>query len=139
MVCSYRRGTRLDCNLCFVDDGSFCSKSQPTSGSTGGTEVHENAIEWESGERGGFECYIAADNEENEAAEVYKDDDEDEDGGIVLSISPTFNTLTLTLRDDGTMRFIKYVSSNAPSNRFDIATSYSVEYSDDEDETTEGS
>ena len=129
----------MDCNLCFVDDGSFCSKSQPTTGSTVGTEVHENAFEWESGERGGFECYIAADNEENEAAEVYKDDDEDEDGGIVLSISPTFNTLTLTLRDDGTMRFIKYVSSSAPSNRFDIATSYSVEYSDDEDETTEGS
>ena len=129
--------TRLDCNLCFVDDGSFRSKSQQTSDLTGGTEAHDNAIEWESGERGGFECYIAADNEENEAAEVYKDDDEDEDGGIVLSISPTFNTLTLTLRDDGTMRFIKYVSSNAPSNRFDIATSYCVEYSDDEDETTE--
>ena len=127
---------RLDCNLCFVDDGTMnnANKSENRAGSSSSENIDEKTIEWESGERGGFECYIAAENEENEAAEVYKDDDDDEDGGIVLSVSPSFNTLSLALRDDGTMRFIKYISSVAPSNRYDIATSYCVDYSDDEEE-----
>ena len=83
------------------------NKSENRAGSSSSENIDEKTIEWESGEHGGFECYIAAENEENEAAEVYKDDDDDEDGGIVLSVSPSFNTLSLALRDDGTMRFIK--------------------------------
>jgi prolyl 3-hydroxylase /prolyl 3,4-dihydroxylase len=125
--------SRLDCNLCFVDDGLL--NIDGSKKNNGNTEVNnDKIIDWESGERGGFECYIAAENEDNEAAEVYKHDNDDEDGGIVLSVSPRFNTLSLALRDDGTMRFIKYVSSVAPSNRYDISTSFCVDYSDDEEE-----
>ena len=128
-----RCDSRLDCNLCFVDDGLL--NIDGSKKNNGNTEVNnDKIIDWESGERGGFECYIAAENEDNEAAEVYKHDNDDEDGGIVLSVSPTFNTLSLALRDDGTMRFIKYVSSVAPSNRYDISTSFCVDYSDDEEE-----
>ena len=61
--------------------------------------------EWESGEVGGFHCYIEAEDEAEEAAEVYQGAQQisDDDGGILLSVSPSFNTLSLALRDEGVM------------------------------------
>ncbi len=43
-----------------------------------------------------------------------------------MSVSPVSNTLSLVLRDEGVMRFIKYVSAGAPSSRWDISTEYKV-------------
>ena len=54
---------------------------------------------------GGFECYITADDEENEAAEVYKDgpaDGEDDDDGPI-NIDPVSNTLNLVVREEGSV------------------------------------
>ena len=62
----------------------------------------------------------------------------DDDGGIVLSVSPSFNTLSIALRDEGAMRFIKYVSKSAPSGRWDIATSFAVNYEDGSGSSDEG-
>ena len=68
-------------------------------------------------------------------AEVYKaaeEEDEDE----LLSVSATFNTLSLVHRDEGLMRFVKYVGHLAPSSRWDVAMQYTVEsvdHSDDEE------
>lgn len=64
--------------------------------------------------------------------------DPNDDGGILLSVSPSFNTLSVALRDEGTMRFIKYVSKNAPSGRWDVATSFGVNY-DEGDSDDDGS
>jgi hypothetical protein len=121
---------RLDATLCMVDD-----------------EDEFDASAWDFGEVGGFECYIAAD-EGGEAAgaaaaEVYTAaDPEDEDE--LLSVSATFNTLSLVHRDEGLMRFVKYVGHLAPSSRWDVAMQYTVEAvddsddDDDEDENDEG-
>lgn len=105
---------------------------------------------WSSGDVGGFECYIAADSTEEtaEAAEVFQsgygttqskpkqknkgtskdddeeNDDEEEEDTSLLSVTPGFNVLSLVLRDDKVMRFIKYVSANAPSSRWDVAYEY---------------
>ena len=77
---------------------------------------------------------IAADEEENTAAEVY-DDAADND---LLSVNPIANTLNLVLRDEGTMRFVKYVGFQAASSRWDVANVFEIEYSDDEgDESNE--
>jgi hypothetical protein len=46
---------RLDATLCFVDD-----------------EAESDALAWQSGEVGGFQCYIVADEEANAAAETYR-------------------------------------------------------------------
>ena len=111
---------RLDATLCFVDD-----------------EGEEASSAWDFGEVGGFECYIAADEEGVAAgaatAEVYKataEEDEDE----LLSVSATFNTLSLVHRDEGLMRFVKYVGHLAPSSRWDVAMQYTVEAVEDSDE-----
>lgn len=85
---------------------------------------------------GGFECYIAADDETglDEAADEYNQDDDTE----LLSVSPSNNTLSLVYRDPGTMRFVKYVGAGAPSARWDIAMEYEVEEQDEEEEEEEG-
>ncbi|CAJ1962250.1 unnamed protein product [Cylindrotheca closterium] len=111
----------LDATLCFVADGNEDDKAK-----------------WEYGDSGGFECYIEADeeNEEggNQAADEYNEDDDTE----LLSVSASNNTLSLVYRDPGTMRFVKYVGSSAPSSRFDIAMEYQVpEGEEDDDENAD--
>jgi len=65
--------------------------------------------------------------------EVYNANAE-EDVDELLSVSASFNTLSLVHRDEGLMRFVKYVSHLAPSSRWDIAAQYTVEGVADSDE-----
>ena len=109
------RETRLDATLCFVDDRTDDLSDQL----------------WESGDVGGFQCYIVADEEEGtEAAEVYKSKSEEEEDEL-LSIPPASNTLSLVLRDGGIMQFVKYVSAAAPGSRWDVASVFEIEEQDD--------
>ena len=91
---------RMDVVLCFVNDqsGDDC---------------------WGDGECGGFEAYLLADEEEDGPAEVYRQVHDDDTG--VLNVSPQFNSLNIVLRDEGLMRFVKYLSSSAPGSRWDIS------------------
>ena len=53
----------------------------------------------------------------------------------------TANTLNLVMRDEGTMKFVKYVSHAAPSSRWDVAAVYEVDQDDtdsDEDDVEDG-
>lgn len=102
-------------------------------------ELEGYAQHWADGDVGGFECFIAAeeDAEHAEAAEVYRGDLEQEESTL-LSVSAGNNALSLVLRDRGIMKFVKYVSANAPGSRWDITTEYELppdeDDSDDEDE-----
>jgi hypothetical protein len=101
---------RLDATLCFVDD-----------------QGDDLADSWESGDVGGFECYIEAEGEEGEsaeAAEVYRSNTKDD--GDLLSVSAASNVISLVMRDQGIMRFIKYVSYGAPGSRWDISMEYEI-------------
>lgn len=51
------------------------------------------------------------------------DDDAD---GTLLTVQPGFNRLLLVLRDEGVMRFVKYVSASAPGSRWDVRCEYEV-------------
>ena len=85
---------------------------------------------WESGDVGGFECYLKADEASAlEAAEVYDGGDNDDDDQI-LSVPAAANTMNLVLREPGTMRFVKYVSAAAPGSRWDAAAVYEVQTRD---------
>ncbi|KAG2198024.1 hypothetical protein INT47_004991 [Mucor saturninus] len=92
---------------------------------------------WEDGEVGGYECYMAPHDEEEDAA-VYKAADEE---GALLNLSAGRNELSLVLRDEGIMRFIKYVSAKAKGSRWDIAFEYDLPEgfggSDDDEEDEE--
>jgi len=79
--------------------------------------------EWASGEVGGFETYIAAEDEADADAAVYDGaaGEGGSDGGDLLSVEAQHNCLSIVLRDPGTLRFVKYVSAFAPSARCDVA------------------
>lgn len=52
---------------------------------------------------------------------IYMDENDE-----LLSILPAGNTFSMVLRDEGVMRFTKYVNSRAPSTRFDFCMVYEV-------------
>ncbi|OBZ83792.1 hypothetical protein A0J61_08155, partial [Choanephora cucurbitarum] len=57
----------------------------------------------------------------------------DEDGAL-LTLPAGRNELSLVLRDEGIMRFIKYVSAKSPGSRWDIAFEYDLPEEEEEDE-----
>ena len=119
----------LDATLCFAaGEGKQCLVDEETGDLVGSDD---DAV-WESGDCGGFECYVAADDDadatghEAIAADEYNDELDSE----LLSVSASNNTLSLVYRDPGTMRFVKYVGCRSPSSRWDISMEYEVEYFD---------
>lgn len=77
---------------------------------------------WEDGDVGGYECYMAPHDEEEDPA-TYKAADED---GALLTLPSGTNELSLVLRDEGVMRFIKYISARAPGSRWDFAYEFDL-------------
>lgn len=102
---------------------------------------------------GGYEVYMAGDDDDdhggdNEADEngkpksdpaVYKaakagGADGEEDDGILFSTSAAWNRMSIVLRDQGTLKFVKYVSRSAPGDRWDVTGEIEVEFDDDDEE-----
>eukprot|EP00550_Attheya_septentrionalis_P008770 CAMPEP_0198298068 /NCGR_PEP_ID=MMETSP1449-20131203/39555_1 /TAXON_ID=420275 /ORGANISM="Attheya septentrionalis, Strain CCMP2084" /LENGTH=566 /DNA_ID=CAMNT_0043999241 /DNA_START=149 /DNA_END=1846 /DNA_ORIENTATION=- len=91
----------LDATLCFAaGSGNQCIYDE----STGDQEGFDTDAVWDSGDVGGFECYIAADDEDEEEHDA-DDEYDDEDDTELLSVSASDNTLSLVYRNEGTMRF----------------------------------
>lgn len=65
---------------------------------------------------------------------IYQAAADDEDDGILVSNPAAWNTLSIVLRDRGTLRFVKYVSQSAPGDRWDFAGSVEVETEDDDEQ-----
>ncbi|KAL9082326.1 MAG: hypothetical protein Q9159_006498 [Coniocarpon cinnabarinum] len=108
---------------------------------------------------GGYEAYLAGDDDDDTASvdapanpstatgagqrrsgkadpavyQAYGEQDE-EDDGVLFNQPASWNTLTIVLRDKGTMRFVKYVSRSAPGDRWDISAAWKVTGSLDDDE-----
>jgi prolyl 3-hydroxylase /prolyl 3,4-dihydroxylase len=51
---------------------------------------------------------------------------EHEEDGMLLTVQPGYNRLLLVLRDEGVMRFVKYVSAAAESSRWDVCGEYEI-------------
>jgi Rps23 Pro-64 3,4-dihydroxylase Tpa1-like proline 4-hydroxylase len=100
---------------------------------------------------GGYEVYMAVDDDEddneNVAGEssntgagqrrkadpaVYKARSGDEDDGVVFSMPASWNTLSIVLRDQGLLRFVKYVSKSAKGDKWDIVGTYSLQAEEDD-------
>ncbi|KAF8328355.1 uncharacterized protein EI90DRAFT_3281311 [Cantharellus anzutake] len=98
--------------------------------------VEGKTNQWEEGQWGGWECYMAPHEGEDDPA-VYRSGsmrshpgtgEVEEDGeGTLLTVQAQFNRLLLVLRDEGVLRFVKYVSAAAPGSRWDICGEYSVD------------
>ncbi|KAI6882423.1 hypothetical protein KC334_g16401, partial [Hortaea werneckii] len=60
--------------------------------------------------------------------------DGDEDDGILFSNPASWNTLSVVLRDQGTLKFVKYVSGKAEGDRWDFTGAVGVEDDDGDEE-----
>ncbi|SNX83016.1 related to TPA1 - Poly(A)-binding protein involved in translation termination efficiency [Melanopsichium pennsylvanicum] len=133
-------------------------------------QAKELSAKWESGDIGGWECYMAPhqgeedpavyqsanngrkkvtdqdeddaqmedaadegeehEEEEEEIVEMIEDDGEEEEDddfdGVLLNLTPSFNTLSVVLRDEGVMRFVKYLAASAGGSRWDIIGEFEV-------------
>lgn len=69
---------------------------------------------------------------------IYNAAADDEDDGILVSNVASWNTLSIVLRDRGTLRFVKYVSASAKGDRWDFAGRVEVEFDEDEQEEEVG-
>lgn len=65
---------------------------------------------------------------------IYNSANSEEDDGILFSNPAAWNTLSLVLRDRGTLKFVKFVSKNAPGERLDFVGGVEVEDDEGEDE-----
>jgi len=63
------------------------------------------------------------------------DGDDDDDDATLLTVQPGFNRLLLVLRDEGVMRFVKYVSAAAEGSRWDVCGEYEVGMIEVDDES----
>ncbi|KAI4113604.1 MAG: hypothetical protein LQ338_008148 [Usnochroma carphineum] len=60
--------------------------------------------------------------------------DGDEDDGVLFSMPACWNSLGIVLCDKGVMRFVKYVSQQAPGDRWDVVGEFGVVPDEEEDE-----
>jgi Rps23 Pro-64 3,4-dihydroxylase Tpa1-like proline 4-hydroxylase len=65
---------------------------------------------------------------------VYQAAADDDDDGILFSNPASWNTLSIVLRDRGTLKFVKYVSQAASGDRLDFTGCVEAEFEDDGDD-----
>ena len=89
---------------------------------------------------GGYVAYMASDISTAATADpaIYKssssgaEEGEEDTNGILFSVPhPSWNTLSLVLRDQDVMRFVKYLGKDSKTDRWDLVGEFNVE---DEDE-----
>ncbi|KAJ6010118.1 hypothetical protein N7499_004478 [Penicillium canescens] len=130
-------------------------EAQGSSAKTSKPKKETNGDAAEGPAVGGYEIYMAGDEEEDEEEDaenadqvlgpkkakadpaIYRSAGADEDDGILFSTQAGWNRLSIVLRDSGTLKFVKYVSAAAKGDRWDITGEIGVEFEDD-DEDEEG-
>ncbi|MCJ1474280.1 hypothetical protein MMC13_002938 [Lambiella insularis] len=80
---------------------------------------------------GGYEVYMSTESSDPAAKAtdpaVYQAAaDEEEDDSILFSMPACWNRLSLVLRDKGVMKFVKYVSTSAKGDRWDVVGEFGV-------------
>lgn len=68
---------------------------------------------------------------------VEEEEDEEDEDGTLLTWQPHFNCLLIVLRDEGVLRFVKYVSAAAQGSRWDVCGEFEVGMVDDDEDEEE--
>ena len=95
---------------------------------------------WEGGAKGGWELWLAGDEDSDEATyggaqKGHKDSGEEEEDATLLAFEPGWNRLSLVLRDPGVLKFVKYVSAAAPGSRWDIGGEWDIGMVEEDEES----
>ncbi|KAL2315882.1 Prolyl 3,4-dihydroxylase ofd1 [Schizosaccharomyces pombe] len=69
-------------------------------------------------DNGAYDIYMIGDEDPDVDAAVYRGDQQDD--SILLSLPAAWNVFSLVYRDEGVLQFVKYVSRQAESSRWDI-------------------
>ena len=80
---------------------------------------------------GGHEVYMRGDdNDDHNDAAIYRSgqakDDDDDDDAMLFFQAAAWEKMTIVLRDNGVLRFVKYVSESAPGDRWDISATFGI-------------
>ncbi|KAK0548928.1 putative component of NuA3 histone acetyltransferase complex [Tilletia horrida] len=118
--------------------GGSASKSKENGGKAEeAMAVDDNEEEQGKGDENGEDDDEDMEDEDDEEEE----DDDDDFDGVLLNLTPSFNSLSVVLRDEGVMRFVKYLGAAAGSSRWDVIGEWSVgqlEEDDEEDADADG-
>ncbi|KAF5020821.1 hypothetical protein F66182_7144 [Fusarium sp. NRRL 66182] len=87
----------------------------------------------EEPEVGGQEIFMSGDDDADEDAAVYKTGGDDDDN-ILFFQAPSWNKMTIVMRDSGALKFVKYISKSAKGDRWDISGAFEIEEDDDNDD-----
>ncbi|CAG8902712.1 unnamed protein product [Penicillium egyptiacum] len=160
---------RLEFSLCLTpspgwekqqEDDEEENEDEEASGSSAeATKPKEktNDVAVEGPALGGYEIYMAGDEDEDDEEEdsenadqvlgrkkakadpaIYRSADADEDDGILFSTQAGWNRLSIVLRDGGTLKFVKYVSAAAKGDRWDITGEIGVEFEENDEDEGDG-
>lgn len=86
---------------------------------------------WQTGELGGYELCMSFENDDNMDPAVYRGGDGSD--SVLATNYPSWNVFHLFLRDEGILKFVKYVSRNAPGSRWDVTGEWIVDDDEEED------
>lgn len=90
--------------------------------------LHLTSAKW-SDDVGGYEMLMATEDNDDDPA-VYRAAAE---SMVLHSSAPVANELVIYLREKEVLQFVKYVSRNAPSSRWDVAAEFEVDFEDEEE------
>lgn len=123
----------LEATLCLTPSVMKVKPSSKAKGIGARAALANRETGWENGEFGGYEVYLAPNQEEEADPAVYKAT-EDGDDGVLMSQDASWNYLTLAVRDQGTLKFVKYVSRAAWGGRWDITSEWTTKEDDAEED-----
>lgn len=83
---------------------------------------------------GGYETYMAGDEDDAADAAVYRASTGEEDDNVLFTMPATWNKMNIVLRDGGVLKFVKYVSKKAKGDRWDVCGSFGVKFAEEEGE-----
>jgi Rps23 Pro-64 3,4-dihydroxylase Tpa1-like proline 4-hydroxylase len=87
---------------------------------------------WDDGDVGGYDLCMAVDDDDaNDDPAVYKSAGGGEEP-VLFTNQACWNVFHLIVRDQGLLRFVKYVSKSAPGSRWDIEAEWTIDEEDDE-------
>ncbi|PBP21569.1 2-oxoglutarate and Fe(II) dioxygenase domain containing protein 1 [Diplocarpon rosae] len=83
---------------------------------------------------GGYEVYMAGDEDDDADAAIFKASTGEEDDNILFTMPAAWNKMSIVLRDGGVLKFVKYVSKNAKGDRWDVCGTFGVRFSEEDGE-----
>jgi Rps23 Pro-64 3,4-dihydroxylase Tpa1-like proline 4-hydroxylase len=133
-------GAELETDGAEVESDEKASKASNANGKSAknGKKAAETPVEPPQEEDvGGHEVYMAGDDDEDEDAAIYKTTADEEDDNVLFTMPASWNKMSIVLRDNGVLKFVKYVSRSAKGDRWDVSGAFGVKIDEIEGEGEE--